>query len=192
MQVIDGSRLAYVVGVAIGDGNLSNSNNRAVRLRVTCDTKYPNLIDEIIENIKSIMPNNKVSLVPRKNCVDVSCYSNQWEELLGWKAKGGPKHTQNVGIPAWIKNDTQYSTKCLKGLFQTDGCLYIDRGYKMINFVSIIPQLVKDVEGMIIKLGFEPKTYSVNKNQKIKNTKYTLRVSKDVEKFINTIGFSKN
>lgn len=35
---------AYVIGVAIGDGNLSNPNGRAVRLRVTWDTKYPALL----------------------------------------------------------------------------------------------------------------------------------------------------
>jgi hypothetical protein len=35
---------AYVLGLAIGDGNLSNPNGRAVRLRITCDTKYPILI----------------------------------------------------------------------------------------------------------------------------------------------------
>ena len=38
---------AYVVGVAIGDGNLSNPNGRAVRLRITCDKKYPALIARI-------------------------------------------------------------------------------------------------------------------------------------------------
>jgi len=32
---------AYIVGLALGDGNLSNPNGRAVRLRITCDKKYP-------------------------------------------------------------------------------------------------------------------------------------------------------
>jgi hypothetical protein len=34
----------YVIGLAIGDGNLSNPNGRAVRLRIACDTKFPALI----------------------------------------------------------------------------------------------------------------------------------------------------
>ncbi len=38
---------AYVIGLAIGDGNLSNPNGRAVRLRITCDTKYPRLVGNI-------------------------------------------------------------------------------------------------------------------------------------------------
>lgn len=39
MNIIN-TNTAYIIGVAIGDGNLSNSNGRAVRLRVTCDNKY--------------------------------------------------------------------------------------------------------------------------------------------------------
>ena len=32
---------AYVIGLALGDGNLSKPGPRAVRLRISCDNKYP-------------------------------------------------------------------------------------------------------------------------------------------------------
>jgi hypothetical protein len=38
---------AYIIGVALGDGDLSNPNGRAVRLRITCDKKYPRLIEHV-------------------------------------------------------------------------------------------------------------------------------------------------
>ena len=41
------NNLAYIIGIALGDGNLSNPNKRAVRLRITCDTGYPGLIENI-------------------------------------------------------------------------------------------------------------------------------------------------
>src|SRR3989338_9217420 len=44
---------AYVVGLSLGDGNLSNPNGRAVRLRITCDKKYPNLIQNIYSTFLS-------------------------------------------------------------------------------------------------------------------------------------------
>lgn len=50
--------LAYIVGVALGDGNLSNPNGRAVRLRITCDAKYPLLSQKIIANLKILLPKN--------------------------------------------------------------------------------------------------------------------------------------
>ena len=38
---------AYVIGLAIGDGDLSNPNGRAVRLRITCGSQYPALIAKV-------------------------------------------------------------------------------------------------------------------------------------------------
>jgi hypothetical protein len=54
---------AYVIGLAIGDGNLSNPNGHAVRLRITCDTKYPELITKIRDALQRLLPNNRVTLV---------------------------------------------------------------------------------------------------------------------------------
>ena len=75
------SRLrAYVIGVAIGDGNLSNPNGRAVRLRITCDTKYPALIVKIRAALERLLPENRVSVVAsRGNYVNLSVYSNHLE-----------------------------------------------------------------------------------------------------------------
>lgn len=71
--------LAYIVGVALGDGNLSCPNGRAVRLRISCDIKYSDIINEIATNLKIVFPTNKVSLCKHssENCVDVSVYSNK-------------------------------------------------------------------------------------------------------------------
>ncbi len=83
---------SYIIGLAIGDGNLSNSNGKATRLRITCDTKYPLLIQKIINNLKLLLPDNKVSIVERKDaCIDISVFSNHLEKLLGWKAKNVSK-----------------------------------------------------------------------------------------------------
>ena len=184
--------LAYVVGVAIGDGNLSNPNGRAVRLRITCDAKYPNLIQEIKKSIQLIFPSNKVSLVNRADTyLDISCYSNQWEKLLGWKVGRGSKVEQNVTVPDWIKDDVELSRFCLKGLIETDGSIYIDRGYKMVNFVTVIPSLANDVLEMIRRSGFQPHLYQVSHSQASQKDKYTVRVSKNTDKFIELIGFNK-
>jgi hypothetical protein len=186
----DSNNLAYIIGVAIGDGNLSNPNGRAVRLRVTCDLKYPKIIERISFAIKKLLPKNKVSIVRRPDsCCDISCYSNKWEDLLGWKAKSGPKYKQNILIPEWIKNNKKYSIFCLRGLFETDGSIYKDRGYKMVNFVTIIPGLVKDASEIIKSLGFAPRVYKINT---LPTTRYNLRISKNVEEFIKLLKIKKN
>ena len=185
------NHLAYITGVAIGDGNLSNPNGRAVRLRITCDIKYKNIINNIIFPLKKIFPNNKVSIVKRKkNCIDISCYSNKLETLLGWKADKGSKYKQKVSVPLWIKNNKKFTILRLRGLFETDGSIYFDRKYKMVNFTTIIPKLAKDVINMISRIGFKPNV-QIFKRKNIK-TKYRIRISKNSEKFIKLLSINKS
>jgi DNA-binding transcriptional regulator WhiA len=181
--------LSYIIGISLGDGNLSNPNGRATRLRITCDKKYPKLIDYIQENIKIILPDNKVSIVDRQNAIDISCYSNKWENVLGWKAKNGSKIQQRIKVPMWIKNDIVYIKECLRGLFQTDGSIYMDRKYIMVNFTSASYTLIKDVKDMMEVNEFNVIIRKVvAKND---NIKYVIRVSKDVENFIKKINLWK-
>jgi len=181
---------AYVVGASLGDGNLSNPNGKAVRLRITCDNKYPKIIDLLSNSLRELFPDNKVSFIKRNNCVDISCYSNYLEDLLGWKALGGPKSKQNLHIPCWIKNDNEAMKYCLLGLFQTDGSIYYDRGYLMVNFVNNSLSLTQDVIYGISKLGF---SCTLNVNQKIGgNKKYTVRIVRESKKFIDCIRLFKN
>lgn len=184
-------KLAYLIGLAIGDGNLSNPNGRATRLRITCDVRYPNIIENVVQTLRDLFPDNKVAIVNRNdNCVDISCYSNKLEELLGWKARSGSKYQQKVSVPEWIMCDQEFSTLCLRGLFETDGSVYEDRGYRMVNFVTIIPQLSKNVIDMIVRLGFQPNLQTLT--PKIGEIKFTIRISKRAHEFIETINLDKS
>ena len=134
--------LGYVVGVALGDGNLSNPNGRATRLRITCDAKYPMLATKIRESLQALFPRNKVSVVWRAaTYFDISCYSNQLESLLGWRVGKGAKVEQGIVVPDWIKSKAGYIISCLRGLMETDGTMYIDRGYWMVMFATAVPRL---------------------------------------------------
>lgn len=182
---------AYVVGLAIGDGNLSNPNGRATRLRITCDPKYPKLITRISAALGSLLPQNKVSIVERKDAIDVAVYSNHLEGVLGWRANKGSKFVQNVKIPAWIKQYDRHVIACLKGLIETDGSIYFDRGYKMVIFKSIIPELAQDVFEAMSSLGFGPHIYKLRppKKKPLFNQQiaYHVRLSKNVQKFLDLV-----
>ncbi len=108
--------LAYIVGVALGDGNLSNPNKRGLRLRISCDARYTHILSEIQDNLRTILPKNKVSLirVPGKpNIVHVSIYSNELSSLMPWKCGHGPKYAQRARVPNWILSDTTYRNSLL-------------------------------------------------------------------------------
>ncbi len=189
LDLSDKKAVAYVVGVALGDGNLSNPNGRAVRLRVTCDKKYPYLINKIEKSIQLIAPHNRVGKINRNTALDVYCYSNDWEKVLGWKAKAGPKFKQAVGVPSWVMNNKDLYKACLCGLFETDGSVYKDRKYITVNFVTQITNLASCVEKMIKSLGY------VASIQKLllpsKNLKYTFRIHTRASEFIKELNIQK-
>ena len=181
--------LAYVVGVALGDGNLSNPNGRAIRLRVTCDSRYPGIQNEIQAALRTLLPKNRVATVPRKaTFLDISAYSNHFADWMPWQVGKGSKLVQNARVPEWIFSQPVFVKECLRGLIQTDGSIYIDRGYKMINFTNACEPLVSDVISMVKMIGFRPTISKVNKELR---TKYTVRIARDVDKFINTLNLKK-
>jgi hypothetical protein len=191
LDVSDKRTLAYVIGVALGDGNLSNPNGRAVRLRITCDKKYPLLISKIEKSLKAVAPLNKVSRINRinDNAIDISCYSNDWENVLGWKARGGSKEIQKVCVPSWILENNEYVQACLTGLFETDGSIYKDRKYLTANFVTEIPSLATCVEKMIISLGYRASLQKLPlRGDKFK---FTFRVHRQADSFIKELNIQK-
>jgi DNA-binding transcriptional regulator WhiA len=153
---------SYVIGLALGDGNLSNPNKRSIRLRITCDAKYPLLVAKIKDSLQRLFPQNKASISPRKdNYYNVSLYSNRLKEIIPWQVNKGTKFEQKACVPSWIKENKNYAINCLRGLIETDGAIYNDRGYKMMIFTSIIPTLAEDFYNMVMSLGFKPHIYKI-------------------------------
>lgn len=182
-------KLAYLIGIALGDGNLSNPNGRAVRLRISCFSGYPKIADEIKHAIQTVLPQNKISIVQRQGrCFDISVYSNKLEAWMPWEVGKGSKIAQSADVPDWILADSKFSKACLRGLIQTDGCIYIDRGYQMVNFTNNIEILALTVRGMMEDIGFEP---NFSKILNGKNFKYTVRLSRDAKRFLRVLRLYK-
>lgn len=185
--------ISFVIGAALGDGNLSNPNGRATRLRITCDKRYPRVLGDIRAAISELFPDNKVGVRERKDgCVDVSCYSNTWEGVLGWRVGKGSKAVQNAHVPCWVMGSPLTAAACLRGLLLTDGSIYRDRGYTMVNFTSVNKSLAQDVLSMMNQLGYAPHLYSVADKRTNARTKYVVRLSKNVQSFMQIVPCSKN
>ncbi len=120
--------------------------------------------------------------------MNVSCYSNNLESLLGWTARGGSKFDQLVRVPAWVYTDRENQIACLRGLIETDDSVYTDRGYQMVMFVSIIEGLAQDCLRLFQDLGFAPRCYTL-KNLHSKygydyKTLYHVRLATDTAHFL--------
>lgn len=187
------NNLAYIIGVALGDGNLSNPNGRAVRLRITCDAKYPLLAESITSALQDVFPKNKVSIVynPKKSTYfNISVYSNKLNEYMPWRVGKGSKLHQHAHVPDWIRNHKKYTKQCLRGLLQTDGSIYRDRGYLMVNFTNHVKELADDVYSMLELIGFRP-TMSKTSAKK-GGYKYCVRIARKAKELTETLELSKS
>ncbi len=102
---------------------------------------------------------------------------------MGWRAGRGSKADQAISVPGWIKKSNQYKVHCLRGLIETDGSIYVDRGYRMVIFTTAIPQLAADVGWMIASLGFRAHTYR-HQNEEPRSPIFRIRLSKKVDEFL--------
>jgi DNA-binding transcriptional regulator WhiA len=188
---VDPKVLAYIIGVALGDGNLSRPNGRATRLRITCDAKYPIMASNIADALTILLPDNRVSIVRTPGTdtyFNISVYSNKLDEWMPWKVGRGSKFEQNARVPEWIKHDSELTKECLRGLIQTDGSIYRDRGYLMINFCNNSQALAEDVYTMLKSVGFQPR---ITSTQDRTHLKHTVRLAKETNRLIEDLQLIK-
>jgi hypothetical protein len=121
------------------------------------------------------------------NYVNISVYSNTLEGLLGWRASGGSKQQQQIGVPEWILADLCFVVPCLRGLIETDGCIYVDRGYPMVMFSTVVPGLARQVFAMIEALEFAPHIYGIRDRASGRVIKYQVRLSRNVRPFLDLV-----
>ena len=68
----------------------------------------------------------------------------------------GNKLSYKLRIPVWIKKDDRFIVACLRGIFDTDGCLFVtDKkyGYYGVSLTSYSESLRKDVRECLGMIG---------------------------------------
>lgn len=155
-ELIRNSNLAELVGIILGDGNLYK-HARTENLRIICNSKYTIYTRHIISLIRKVfykMPS--LSKRRNKNAVNINLYQGNISQRLGIPT--GDKIRHNVGIPSWIFLKKKYMIRCLKGLFETDGCFQEDKDNyaQYIEFKNNCKKLLKNVYNILLKLGFHP------------------------------------
>lgn len=112
---------AYLLGLYLGDGCLSDVGRGIYRLRITLDKKYPGIIAECRAAIALVLP-NKVGLIHRGSWVEVWSYSKHWACLFPQHG-AGPKHKRPIVLTDWQHEIAlvRYPYLLLRGLIQSDG-----------------------------------------------------------------------
>lgn len=186
-------KLAELFGIILGDGNI-NFYKKGKKIGVyqvniagdrNLDKDYHSIyIISLLKDLFGVKVKEKLS--PRNNARYLIISSRQLVDfLISQGLKSGHKIKNKANIPLWIKKNPVYLSACIRGLFDTDGCVYELLphwpGLYQISLTCNNPILINDVRNGLLSLGI--KCSNVSKN-KIYVTKKT-----ELRKFLKEIGF---
>ena len=130
------SELAEIVGIMFGDGCMSKKHNYTYRVNICLnlkkDLEYSFYIKKMFENYLDIKLKKYIS--KNKSSIELYCYSKKLCSIFNKKLKIPYSPKTNLSIPNYIKSDNKLLISFLRGLFDTDGCVTIqkDKGYRYV------------------------------------------------------------
>ncbi len=155
--------LAEFLGIEFGDGGIGNPWQVVISLNSKSDAEYAMHIQRLIKRLFSIV--SVLRKRPNQNTLVIVCSSmNLVDFLVGKGAVRGNKVLQRIDVPGWIRTNPAYQKAFVRGLVDTDGCLYIHnhviKGIRYRNiglcFTSSSKPLVTSTSIILKKFGVEP------------------------------------
>lgn len=155
--------LAEFFGIMLGDGGINNLWQANITMNSIEDAEYSLYIKKLIQNLFCISP--AVRKRKGRNAIVISAASTTLVDFL--VARGlprGNKLKQGVRIPDWIIEKHAYRKPCIRGLMDTDGCLFIHthkiagKPYNNIGlcFTSYSPKMLKQVASIFEEFRIMP------------------------------------
>jgi hypothetical protein len=121
-----GGDYTYLLGLYLGDGNLSYSG-RSYQLRITLDSRYPATIAAASSAVQGLVPHGRVHVRSRAGAQIVEAGWKRWPELFPQHGRGR-KHTRAIVLAPWHSAlVATYPRDFLRGLIHSDGCRVINR-----------------------------------------------------------------
>lgn len=180
--------LAEFVGIVLGDGGITE-RQITVTLHRKDDAEYSKFVITLIKKLFDV----PVSAYYGKKSMAVSLVVSRSElvrfctDKLGLRR--GNKVKQQVDIPSWIKRNKKFRIACLRGLVDTDGCVFTHRykvngklyAYKKMSFTNHSKPLVDSVYQIMKELGFKSRISREHKEVRLDNIR-------DVKLYLEFVG----
>ena len=194
------SDLAEMIGIILGDGNLYyNEKQHKYFLRISSnrdeEINYRRYTSDLMQRVFGFTP-RIINKLDRKGTDLIIQNKIIVEQLIKMELKTGNKVKNQVNVPFWILEKGKYIIACLRGLFDTDGSIYIRNTQKTfgLNFKSGSLPLVKNFKEMCESLSIKtqkipnPKIYINPDTEKVFYAyQVTIENKFDISKFLNII-----
>lgn len=126
--------LAECVGILLGDGHIS-----ATQVMVTLGNKEEQYVEEVVRIMQNLFGVTPGVTKKAKGYATVYIGSTALVRYFLDMGLNGNKLKAQVTLPSWITNDRRYTLAALRGLFDTDGCVYKLKFGIQISFVNHSP-----------------------------------------------------
>lgn len=155
--------LAEFFGIMMGDGGINNDWQFNITLNALADAAYIPYVSQLIVRLFGV-PAKEYKVKTRSayrfivSSVSVVDYLVKLGLIRGDKLRGG------LAMPQWIRENSAYRIACVRGLMDTDGCLYIHKHmvarkeYNNIGlcFCSYSPVVISQVSSIFEEFGIIP------------------------------------
>ena len=177
--------LAEFMGIMMGDGGM-NKRQISITLHNVDDLEYSHFVRKLIKKLFDIEPSISNREKMSVNVLVIS-RSGLVKHLHSLGLVVGNKIKQQIDIPQWIKNNKRFLKACIRGLVDTDGCVFTHKykvnnkwySYKKIDFTSASAPLRESVLIALKDLGMTASVYRRNVRLNSKN---------NVERYFKLVG----
>jgi len=155
--------LAEFIGIILGDGSVSSKCQVKISFNGKEDQEYAIYIERLTKKLFNINTTRRIR--EEMGSADIVASStNLVEYLQKLGIKKGNKVKNQVNVPNWIFEKKEYQIGCLRGLFDTDGCVYKHNykvggklySYLKMSFRNYSIPLLRSIKKMLENLDFYP------------------------------------
>lgn len=179
-------KLAEFIGIMIGDGGITEYQVR-VTLNSEDDKQYANFVKKLITNLFDV-PAIITSRTNQKAMDLVVSRKSLVRHCQDLGLPQGSKVKNSIDIPDWIMNNKDFQKACIRGIFDTDGCIFREQhkvngekySYPRLYFVSAIPVLRKTIKSCLSGFGWKAR----ERNDRA----ITLEKRQDIVQFFSVVG----
>ncbi|MGW3556987.1 hypothetical protein ACWDNT_06380 [Streptomyces sp. NPDC000963] len=129
----DTAAYAYLLGLYLGDGCISDHPRGGHYLRIACADAWPRLIEACRSAILAVQPTGSVCLLQKQGCVMVTSYGRHWKCLFPQHGPG-KKHERRIVLESWQQAVVDaHPWAFIRGLVHSDGCRITNWTTRVVN-----------------------------------------------------------
>ena len=181
--------LAEIIGILLGDGGIHLDTTGKYQVHIACnkaEVQYLSYLQKLFgsyfQPYSFYITELQTEYLLRNISVQLA------NHLFDSGLKSGDKILSKAVIPLWIFSDSMLLQRCIRGLFDTDGCVYRKFGkYAQLQFKFGGLPLIISLRNALLQVGFSPTRIQQECNDKFIHWKLYIIRQQEIERFFKLI-----